>query len=160
MASISSTVNNTSQPTYVDQTSRQSRELVSTSKDKPAMTLIENDELLKGHYQKQFESLKFSSSRNDGKSISPSIGTVTASQSSRRGRVERIGDVQIMAVEQACDVIHAYSHVISQYINYSNNLSDQDADEFEIALQAHEAKKLKFSVISLTLHILSRKFEK
>ena len=65
-----------------------------------------------------------------------------------------------MAVEQACDVIHAYSHVISQYINYSNNLSDQDADDFGIVLQANEAKKLKFSVISLTLHILSRKFEK
>ena len=49
------------------------------------------------------------------------------------------------------------------YINYTNNLDNINVDnseDFEITLKGNEAQKLTFCVISLTLHILSRKFEK
>ena len=113
------------------------------------------------------EQRKFQSSRNDAKSVSPTTGTGIWSQKSgsnqRGGRAERIGEVQVLPVDQACDVIHAYAHVISLYINYTNNLDNINVDnseDFEITLKGNEAQKLTFCVISLTLHILSRKFEK
>lgn len=114
---------------------------------KHAMNLIENDESL----------MNFDSKGYSARSISPSVGGLT--QRSHRAKGERITDLQIYSVDQACNNIHSYNHLIAQYSKYSSQLG-QDESTFVIALQPNESQRLRFSVISLTVHILSRKFEK
>lgn len=118
-----------------------------------AMNLIENDEST----IKNFDSKRFSS-RGETRSISPSLGGMTQ-RSHRAAKGERVTDLQLYTIDQACSNIHSYSYLIMQYSNYTS-LSGDGGSPFEIALQPGESQRLRYSVISLTLHILSRKFEK
>lgn len=68
-----------------------------------AINLVENNEV-------PFNTKRFTS-KGEVRSISPSLGGMT--QRSHQGKAERISELQILSVDQACNIIHSYSHWIT-----------------------------------------------